>query len=68
MSSFSLTKNAKKDFASNPPKKTQRLKNESSGDWQKEKDQNSPYKKRKALKKESSKKGFKKEIPLKRKA
>ncbi|GAA7572807.1 hypothetical protein MMM141_11760 [Helicobacter pylori] len=51
-----------------PPKiKTQRLKSESSGDWQKEKDQTPPkkkkgFKKRKALKKESLKKeSFKKE-------
>ncbi len=39
VSSFSLTKNTKKEFFIKPPQKTQRLKSESSGDWQKEKDQ-----------------------------
>ncbi|GAA6825308.1 hypothetical protein VN1226_11440 [Helicobacter pylori] len=55
-----VIKNAKKDFASNPPKnKTQRLKSESSGDWQKERSnpqkkslKKKDFKKRKTLKKE----------------
>ncbi|GAA9282355.1 hypothetical protein BTM383_09650 [Helicobacter pylori] len=65
MPSFPPTKNAKKGFASNPTKnKTQRLKSESSGDQQKEKDQNPPPQKREFKKRENlKKKSLKKEKP-----